>query len=127
MEKNESFMDSPEWKDIQEKVELATLRYEQECEQYWDSLSYDEQLKAFYSVVKRIVKGDIEEGRSYRGVLYDVFGFDMDAYGVGMECGYMTLHNNIIPKNEQSEYRDDKHGITKVDEVHVKLDKGNEY
>jgi hypothetical protein len=103
-EKSKSFMDSPEWKDIQDKIELSTLQYEKDCDEYWDNLSYDDKLKAFYSVVKRIVKGDIEENRSYRGVLYDVFGFDADAYGIGMEAGYLSLHNSIIPKDQQAEY-----------------------
>lgn len=94
-DKSKSFMDSPEWKDIQDKVELSTLLYEKECDEYWDNLSYDDKLKAFYSVVKRIVEAEIIEGRSYRGVLYDKFQFDMDSYVIGMDCGYMTLHNSI--------------------------------
>jgi len=93
-------MDSPELKDIQDKIKLSTLLYEKECDEYWDNLSYDDKLKAFYSVVKRIVEGEIIEGRSYRGVLYDKFQFDMDSYGIGMDCGYMTLHNSIQKKNK---------------------------
>ena len=93
-------MDSPELKDIQDKIKLSTLLYEKECDEYWDNLSYDDKLKAFYSVVKRIVEGEIIEGRSYRGVLYDKFQFDMDSYVIGMDCGYMTLHNSIQKKNK---------------------------
>ena len=26
-------------------------------------------------------------------VLYDVFGFDEGMYGLGMDCGYMDIHN----------------------------------
>jgi len=105
-EKSKSFMDSPEWKYIQDKIELSTLQYEKDCDEYWDNLSYDDKLKAFYSVVKRIVKGDVEENLTYRGVLYEVFGFGIDAYVIGMEAGYLSLHNSIIPKDQQAEYRE---------------------
>ena len=128
-EKSKSFRDSPEWRELQDKMELAWHRYEKECEEYWDNLDYEDKLKAFYSVVKRIVKGDIKENRSYRGVLYDVFGFDMDSYGIGMECGYLELHNSIIPKDEQAEYREwwyAKHGSKMVDKVTVELDKDDD-
>jgi len=124
-EKFKSFMDSPEWQELQDKIKLATLRYEKECEEYWNNLSYDNKLKAFYSVVKRLVKGEIEENCSYRGVLYDVFGFGLDAYSIGMECGLMMLHNSIIPKDEQAEYREwryGKFGSKMVDKVTEKLE-----
>jgi|APFre7841882654_1041346.scaffolds.fasta_scaffold24592_5 hypothetical protein len=70
--------------------------YEKGCNDWWSSLSYNERLMAFYSVCKRIHKGDIEERRSYRGVIYDVFKFGPDAYSTGMDCGYMDIHNYII-------------------------------
>ena len=69
---------------------------------WWDSLSLDDKYKSFYSVVQRIVQGDVVENRSYRGVLYETFGFPSDSYGLGMSCGFMTLHNSIVPHTEQS-------------------------
>lgn len=92
-----SFFDSPEWKEIQEAFQEGKLRYEKDCDDFWESLSYDDKLKAFYSVCKRLHQGEMIDRRSYRGVLYDVFQFDMDSYGIGMECGYMELHNAIYP------------------------------
>jgi hypothetical protein len=85
---------------MQEQARL----YEKECDDYWSNLSYEEQLKAFYSVVKRIHRAEIVENTSYRGALYDVFGFDLDSYGVGMECGYLDLHNAIYTDAELKEY-----------------------
>jgi hypothetical protein len=29
-------------------------------------------------------------------VLYDVFGFGPDAYIIGMDCGYMSIHNLLF-------------------------------
>jgi hypothetical protein len=74
--------------------EVATSQ-DSEAEAFWDSLSVDDQMKAFHAVVKRIVKGELQDKGSYRYVLYDVFGFDVDAYLMGMNCGYMDLHNSI--------------------------------
>jgi hypothetical protein len=90
------------WKSMDElsrAMEEGRRAYENQCDVYWDSLSYDDKLKAFYSVVKRIHRGDMIDKGSYRWVLYDVFGFGPDAYGIGMECGYMDLHNAIDSKD----------------------------
>lgn len=70
--------------------------YNQEAENAWTKLSSDEQQQMFHCVVKRIAKGELDEGRSYRGVLYDIFGWGPEAYSMGMSCGYMDLHNSIF-------------------------------
>lgn len=75
--------------------EEAEKEYNTECEEYWNKLSKEEQLKAFYSVVKRICDGELKQKGSYRYILYDVFGFGPEAYGVGMQCGFLDLHNRI--------------------------------
>lgn len=84
----------------------ARQKYDIESEQYWDSLSYEDKLKAFYIVTKRIHKGDIIDNGSYRYVLYEVFGFDMDSYLVGMDSGYLNIHNNIVVNNANSTISD---------------------
>ena len=73
---------------------------EQEQEEYWNSLSKDDQLKAFCAVVRRIVQGELRDKGSYRWVLYDVFGFGPEAYVRGMDCGFMALHNAIVTDKE---------------------------
>ena len=87
--------DSPEWAEFQRLQLEAKNTREKEYDEYWDSLPYEDQLKAFYSVVKRIYQGEIKDKGSYRWVLYDVFGFGPEAYVLGMDCGYMYLHNSI--------------------------------
>ena len=62
----------------------------------WNALSKEDQLDYFCAVVKRIHQGDVEEGRSYRGVLYGVFGFGPEAYGLAQMSGYLDLHNLIF-------------------------------
>lgn len=68
------------------------------ADQWWDNLPYEDKLKAFFSVCKRIHKGDIVDEGSYRYVLYDVFDFSMDSYSIGMMCGYLDIHNSIETK-----------------------------
>ena len=78
--------------EIQEDIEKQT---EADMDEWWNGLSKDDQMKAFYSVVKRLVDGELVQKGSYRYVLYEVFGFGMESYMLGMMCGYMTLHNSI--------------------------------
>lgn len=81
--------------ELSDMLEQIEEQYDAECNQFWDDLSEEDKLKAFFSVCKRIYKGDVEDRRSYRGVLYDVFGFGSESYTIGMQCGYHHLHNLI--------------------------------
>jgi hypothetical protein len=95
-----SFLNDPMWQELaQLQIEAKEAR-EKEYDEYWNSLDYEDQLAAFYSVVKRIYKGEIEEKGTYRYILYDVFDFGSEAYILGMECGYMYLHNAIVDGEE---------------------------
>lgn len=91
-----SYFDSEEWQTLTELQLEATKLYDKECDEYWNDLEYEDQLKAFYSVVKRIYQGEIKDRGSYRWVLYDVFDFGPEAYSIGMDCGFMYLHNAIV-------------------------------
>ena len=82
--------------DISTSFKEASDQYDQKAEEYWKSLSYEDQLQAFYIVTKRIHKGDIVEKGSYRYVLYDTFGFDFDSYLIGMDSGYLDIHNGLV-------------------------------
>ncbi len=77
----------------------AMKEIENEQEAYWNSLSKDDQLKAFCAVVRRIVQGELRDKGSYRWVLYDVFGFGPESYTQGMDCGYMAIHNAIMDED----------------------------
>lgn len=71
-------------------------------EALWNSLSYEDKLDLFCAVVRRIHQAEIVDRGSYRYALYQVFGFDLDAYGRGMDCGYLDLHNAIEVDNENA-------------------------
>jgi hypothetical protein len=86
--------------------EEDTKRYEDKNDAWWNSLSEQERKDAFYAVVKRIYQAEIVDRGTYRYVLYDVFGFDADAYVMGMDCGYMELHNSIYTQKDMRELRD---------------------
>jgi hypothetical protein len=87
-------------------------QYESETDAWWKSLSMEEQERAFFSVVKRIYQGEIVDRGSYRYVLYEVFGFGPEAYSIGMECGYLELHNAIYTHEEMNTIRDIYRGVT---------------
>jgi hypothetical protein len=81
--------------EAQQTFQQRTKQLAQEDYEWWNALPYEERLKAFRCVCRRIQQGDIVERGSYRHVLYEVFGFDADAYVDGMDCGYMDIHNLI--------------------------------
>jgi ABC-type Fe3+-citrate transport system substrate-binding protein len=92
--------------DVSKYEEEYRLKYEAEVNSWWESLPQNQREFAFYAVVSRIYKAEIVEHKSYRGVLYDTFGFDPGFYMDGMNCGYMTLHNSIYTAEEMHNLRD---------------------
>lgn len=93
------------------KMSLEDLRdtfkkaaqHDQDCaDKFWEGLSYQDKCNAFHAVVQRIVRGELDERGTYRYVLYDVFGFDVEMYVRGMNCGYLALHNAIVDKDEET-------------------------
>ena len=90
-------------KSVSDYLEEAADERNKDSDAFWDGLSQEDRLKAFYSVCKRIHKGDVIDRGSYRYVLYDIFGFNFDAYTIGMNCGYLDIHNYITtPEDEKS-------------------------
>ena len=78
---------------------------EKESEDYWNSLTKDEQLKVFCAIIRRIYQGEIIESRSYRGVLYGTFGFGLEAYVQAQMSGYLTIHNALYECEEAKDER----------------------
>ena len=81
----------------------AMNKIKDEQEAYWDSLTKEEQLKAFCAVARRIHKGEVELRGSYRYVLYNVFGFGPEAYAQAQLAGYLDIHNAIFTGVDEDE------------------------
>ena len=85
---------------LREAQQKAHEQYETENDAWWNGLSEEEREDAFYAVCKRIHKAELQQRSTYRHALYDVFGFDMNMYGRGMDCGFMAIHNAIYDGEE---------------------------
>lgn len=80
----------------------AMKSLEQEQEEYWNSLSKEDQLKAFCAVVRRIFQAEIVDQGSYRHALYGVFGFGPESYAQAQIAGYLTIHNSIMSEDHDN-------------------------
>lgn len=102
------WLNSPELKELQHAFNAHRKQTLREDAEWWEGLSYEDKLKAFRCICRRIYQGDVKDRGSYRFVLYDTFGFDLDAYADGMDCGYMTIHNLIWTGLESEQQRAQK-------------------
>lgn len=73
----------------------AANEYQDMATSYYSSLEPEEQLWAFCAVVEKLSKGELDENRSYRGILYDTFGWGPEAYAAAQHAGFLGLHNSI--------------------------------
>jgi hypothetical protein len=99
-EKQKNALDNLE--EISKTFQEVFDEIEKEQEEYWNSLTEEDQLKAFCAVSRRIFQGEIEKKGSYRYVLYDVFGFGPEAYAQAQMAGYLAIHNAIVDANYDS-------------------------
>lgn len=97
---SEKFLDTLE--SFSKAFNEAMDSIEKESEEFWNSLSKDDQLKVFCAVSRRIHKGEIVDNGSYRYVLYQIFGFGPEAYAPAQCSGYLDIHNAIVPSKESN-------------------------
>ena len=81
--------------ELHNSFKLWELELEEDHEKFWNSLSKDDQLKAFCSVMRLLHKAELEEHGSYRYTLYDVFGFGSESYVQAQLSGFLAIHNAI--------------------------------
>jgi len=81
--------------ELANSFKLWELELEEDHEKFWNSLSKDDQLKAFCSVMRLLYKAELEEHGSYRYTLYNVFGFGPESYVQAQLSGFLAIHNAI--------------------------------
>jgi hypothetical protein len=118
-----SFLNSPEWLELSKAWNEATEEYNKTMEEWWENLPTEQQQWAFYNVCRLIYEGDVENQRSYRGVLYDTFGWGPEAYALGMEARYMEIHNLLGDGMEFQQYISQR----EIDRINQELNNAAEY
>lgn len=97
------YLNSDEHKELLKIQEEALEQYEQKSKEYYDSLEMDNQLLLFFHITNVIFKNYFKDNSSYRGLLYDKFGFGPEAYSLGMDSGMFSLHNAISTPEDSEE------------------------
>jgi hypothetical protein len=92
-----------ELSELRQQFQIVIDAMEKEQEEYWNSLSKDQQLMAFCAVSRRILDGEIKQKGTYRYVLYNVFGFGPEAYMPAQCAGYLDIHNAIYDAEHESD------------------------
>jgi hypothetical protein len=97
------YSNSDEHKELLKIEEEALEQYGQKAKEYFDSLETDNQLLLFFHITNTIFQNYFKDNGSYRGLLYDKFGFGPEAYSLGMDSGMFALHNSISTPDESEE------------------------
>ena len=74
-----------ELSELGQEMEKVARLYEADNDAWWNGLSEQEREDAFYAVVKRIHKAELQDKGTSRWALYAVFGFDGGMYTKGLD------------------------------------------
>jgi hypothetical protein len=105
MSEPKSLYDAKKLESFSEACQKAQDDYKKEVDSFWESLSYDDKLKAFSYVISKVYDADVVDRGSYRWCLYDKFGFQEDSYMIGMDAKYLELHNIIYDGCDYGEFK----------------------
>ena len=97
------YLNSEEYKEYLEIQEEALGQYTQKAKEYFESLETDNQLLLFFHITNQIFENYFKDNSSYRGLLYDKFGFGPESYTIGMDSGMFAIHNAISTPDESEE------------------------
>ena len=109
------YVNSEEYSQYLTDLKSAIVQYKTDAKDFFENLSYENKLMLFFHVVSLICQAELDDKGSYRHALYSVFGFKSDAYALGLDCGYMDLHNSIYTYDEISESVDNIFKYFKID------------
>lgn len=70
-----------------------------EAQETWDQLSY-EQKEAAATIIFNAIDSLLDTPRSFRGLIYDVLGFDLESYGILYMAGGMNITNHLGRESE---------------------------
>lgn len=100
------YLNSNEYKEMLDLEDKLRAEYKVKAKEYFKSLSEDNQLLMFFHVTNTIFENYYKDKGSYRGLLYDKFGFSTDSYSLGMDSGMFSLHNDLtIPEDREEMLR----------------------
>ena len=97
------YSNSDEYKEFLKIQEEVLEQYKQKAKEYFDSLEMDNKLLLFFHITNTIFENYFKDNSSYRGLLYDKFGFGPESYSIGMDSGMFALHNSISTPDENEE------------------------
>lgn len=103
-DKSKKFGNSPifdELAKLSQEQESWESIYDQKSKELWESLDEETQLKLFYWIVKNITESEFIDNLSYDSILYNKFKFSDKAHSVGINSGFMRLHNSIKKDNNE--------------------------
>ena len=87
---------------VQKSNKRKQENFERE-EMKYNGLSHEDRLDIFCAIVRRLYQGEIESRCTYRYVLYDILGFDPEAYSRAQDAGFFALHNSFMNEEYDDE------------------------
>lgn len=80
---------------INSNSEELDIKFIEERQAFFNCLTKHQQLLVFCEIVSKLVKAELLDRVSYRGVLYGEFNFDSNSYLKAQLSGFLDLHNSI--------------------------------
>jgi len=97
------YLKSDEYKEFLDMEEKIQDDYKKLAKELFETFDTDTKLLLFFHITNTIFENYFKDSGSYRGLLYDKFGFGPEAYSLGMSSGMFEVHNAISTPDELEE------------------------